>query len=29
VRKELIETIRRVHRGEKKIPPEIATQLKD
>jgi DNA-binding NarL/FixJ family response regulator len=28
VRKELIETIRSVHRGEKRIPPEIATEIK-
>jgi DNA-binding NarL/FixJ family response regulator len=27
VRKELIETIRSVHRGEKRIPPEIATEI--
>ena len=27
VRKELIETIRSVHRGEKRIPPEIAGEL--
>jgi DNA-binding NarL/FixJ family response regulator len=27
VRKELIETIRSVHRGEKKIPPELAREI--
>jgi len=27
VRKELIETIRSVHRGEKRIPPEIAKEI--
>ena len=27
VRKELIETIRSVHRGEKRIPPELAGEL--
>ena len=27
VRKELIETIRSVHRGEKRIPPEIAREI--